>query len=517
MGRRRTTSKQRGSRFTKPLPKHEDARQAQRYEPGFVAQVRAQSTPQRLALEGLEHLAPPPALAHLRYCCDQPGLTGFAGIPAFMKFAYGLGLADRLSDLPLSKRDSVYRPGKLCEVIVQALAAGLERVSHVDYVTHDAGLCQAVGLPRLPDQATFSRFFGQATDATAAFVRHANHAFSQQTVELKSRLRRLVVDSDTRVVGVYGKQEGAKCSPRNGGKPQFTFEITTLRNTHDILDGGLLAGVTHPAPLFQQRAATVLAQLATQTDELIWCGDAAWYSADILQTIEAADADPTVPCACKYAIRAQMRKRLLQAVSALPESAWRPCGEGEQIAELSQAFTGARSGVDSTARRYVVTRKVLAEKPTAAGQAVLVPQPRYEYWAIVTNLTWKPRRVLGLYNQRATVESILKEGALGFHLDSLPSASFAGNALFCQLLILTYNHVNLFRRLCLPPSHSRHQVQGLRRMVLAIPGWIEATAAELVIHCAPEGPHVALLPALMAAVERWLAPTPTAPVAPVPG
>jgi len=514
---RRIVNKQRGSRFTKPRPRHEDARQAQRYEPGFVARVRAQSAPQRLALEGLEHLPAPAALTQLRYCCDQPGLTGFAGIPAFMKFAYGLGLADRLNDLPLSKRDSVYSPGKLCEVVVQLLAAGLERVSHVDYVTHDAGLCQAVGLPRLPDQATFSRFFSQATDAAASFVRQANHAFSRQTVELKSRLRRLVVDSDTRVVGVYGKQEGAKRSPRNGGKPQFTFEITTLRNTHDILDGGLLAGVTHPAPLFQQRAATVLAQLATQTDELIWCGDAAWYSAAILQTIEAADADPKVPCACKYAIRAQMRKRLLQAISALPESAWRPCGEGEQIAELSQAFTGARSGPDSVARRYVVTRKALAEKPAAAGQAVLVPQPRYEYWAIVTNLTWQPRRVLGLYNQRATVESILKEGALGFHLDSLPSASFAGNALFCQLLILAYNHVNLFRRLCLPPSHSRHQVQGMRRVVLAIPGWIEAAASELVIHCAPEGPHVAVLPALMAALERWLAPVPPAGAAPAPG
>ncbi len=516
MGRSRA-QRPRGARYTKPQFRCEDARQADRHAPGFVAQVRAGSAPQRLALEGLEHQTAPAALADLQYRCDRPGMTGFAGIPAFMKFAYGLGLADRLGDLPLPKRDSVYSPGKLCEVIVQLLAAGLERVSHVDDVTYDAGLCRAVGLSRLPDQATLSRLFTQATDRTVAFLRQANQDFSRQTVEFETRLSRLVVDSETRVVGVYGKQEGTTRSRRNGGKPHFTFEITTLRNTHDILDGGLLEGATHPAPLFEQRAATVLAQLADKTDELIWCADAAWYSAGVLQTIEAADTDPKVPCACRYAIRAQISKRLLRQIAALPESAWRPCGEGEQITELRHAFVDTRRGKDELARRYIVTRKALADKPGAVGQAVLVPQPRYEYWAIVTNLTWAPRRVLGLYNDRATVETILKEGALGFHLDSLPSAHFVGNELFCQLLILAYNHVNLFRRLCLPDAQSRHQVQGLRRVVLAIPGWIEDATDETVIHCALEGPHVQLLPRLLIALERWLAPIPTARAVPVPG
>ena len=503
---RRTGSSRRGSRFTPPQPRVRDTRRAELYAPDFVAQVRAQSAPQCLGLEGVQHLAPPPGLAQLEYRCDMPGLTGFAGMPAFMKFCYGLGLADRVAALPLSKRSSVYSPGKLCEVVVELLVAGLSRVSHVDFVTHDEGLCEAVGLPRLPDQATLSRFFGDATPNALSHLRQVNREFSRQTVAQQVGRRRLVVDGDTRVVGVYGKQEGAKASPRNNGDPQFTFEITTLRNTHDILDGGLLEGVTHPAPLFAERFATVVAQLGTQTDELIWCGDAAWYSAAILQTIEAADVDEEVPCACKYAIRAQMTDHLLKAVRALPEDAWRPCEEDVQIAEVRHAFTRTRSGQDVTQRRYVVTRKALPQKPSPVGQAVLVPAPHYEYWAIVTNLTWKPRQVLSFYNQRATVETILKEGALGFHMDSLPSESFAGNGLYCQLLVLAYNHVNLFRRLCLPAEQSQHYVQSLRRLVLAVPGWIEHTAQRLVTHCETRGPHVTLLPRINAMVERWLTP-----------
>ena len=505
---RGASSGRRGTRFTRPQSRVRDARSAELYGPDFVARVRAQSAPQCLGLDGAQYLPPPPGLAQLEYRCDMPGLTRFAGMPAFMRFCFGLGLAERVAALPMTKRSSVYSPGKLCEVVVELLVAGLERVSHVDFVTHDEGLCEAVGLPRLPDQATLSRFFGDANNSAVSHLRHANRELSRQTVALQTGRRRLVVDGDTRVVGVYGKQEGAKASPRNNGDAQFTFEITTLRNTHDILDGGLLEGVTHPAPLFAERFATVVAQLGSQTDELIWCGDAAWYSSEILRTIEAADADDAVPCGCKYAIRAQMTDHLLTAVRTLNEEAWRPCDEDMQIAEVRHAFTRTRSGQDATKRRYVVTRKALPHKPPPGGQGVLVPQPRYEYWAIVTNLTWKPRQVLTLYNHRATVETILKEGALGFHMDSLPSASFAGNGLYCQLLILAYNHLNLFRQLCLPAEQSRHFVQSLRPMVLAVPGRVEHEAQQLVIRCEPRGPQVKLLPQIMAALERWLTPAP---------
>ena len=504
---RRAVGKAPGTRFTKPKSKVRDARCRELYSPDFVAQVREHSADHCLDLGGLQHREPPQALTKLEYQFDAPELTGFAGIPAFMKFAYGLGLADRVADLPLVKRDSIYSPGKLCEVMVALLAAGLERVSHVDDHNHDIGLCDSLGLERLPDQATLSRFFGDVGASAVAFMRRGNQEFSRQiNEEVASRRTRLVVDGDTRIVGVYGKQEGAKRSPRNNGKPQFTFEITTLRNTYDILDGGLLEGATHPAPLFESRFETVLGQLSSKTNELVWCGDAAWYAAHILLKIEAADEDENVPCSCKYAIRAQMRDGLLERVKTLPEDAWRPCEADMEIAEVEFAFRDTRRCKDRRVRRYIVTRQGLPDKAVENGQGVLVPRPRYEYWAIVTTLDWKPRQVWDFYNHRVTVESILKESALGFHMDSLPSGKFVGNELFCQLLILAYNHVNLFRRLCLPAEHCRRHVQGLRRVVLAVPGWIESRAESFIVHCAPGGPPAKLLPGIMEALHYGLAP-----------
>jgi len=390
--------------------------------------------------------------------------------------------------------------------MVAILAGGLERVSHIDDVTHDPGLCAAVGVERLPDQATLSRFFRDVSDPAVTFLRQANRHFSRQSATFKQGLKRLVVDGDTRIVGVYGKQEGSKRCPRNDGRAQYTFEITTLRNSHDILDGGLLEGATHPAPLFAERFAAVVEQLSSKCQELVFCGDAAWHSAAILQQIEAADSSEEVACECKYAIRAQINSRLLGAIAALEEPAWRACGEDTEIAEVQFAFVDTRSGADHRRRRHVVTRKLLPD-PAEGGQRVLVPQPRYEYFAIVTSLNWKPKRVWHFYNGRTTVEIILKEGALGFQMDHLPSARLAGNGVFCQLLILAYNLVNLFRRLCLPQQHCRHHVQTLRRMVLAVPGYLRRGAdGGLTIHCTAQGPQAQLLPRIVKALEYWLRP-----------
>lgn len=507
----------RGGRFTPPQVRAAEIRDGSVYEDAFIAQVRTGSATDRLALGGVEHQAIPRALSDVAYECDQESLTGFAGMPAFMQFTYGVGLADWVGGLPLKRRrDAIYGPGKLCEVVVALLAAGLERVSHVDDVKDDPGLCAALGLRRLPDQATLSRFFGDVTPAAEGFLRAANRRFSEKSVTFAKRAARLIVDADTRTVGVYGKQEGTVHSPRNGGRPMYTFEVTTLRNGRDVLDGGLLKGATHPAPLFAERFATVLKQLAPHTRELVFCADAAWYADHILETIEQADEDAEVKCACKYAIRAQIRGRLMEAIAALPESAWRRYDEAIEVAEVWFAFTQTRDADgkrrqrrDAAARRYVVTRKQLADNNDQ--QSVLLPQPRYEYQAIVTSLGWKPKRIVACYNRRATVESILKESALGFHMDSLPSSSWCGNAVFGQLLILAYNLVNLFRRFCLPEAAARHHVPALRRRLLAVPGRIEARGSRCRIHCAAVGPHVGWLAHVQKALRRWLVPLNPAP------
>lgn len=506
----RSTKSKSKPRFTKPNTKTPDIRDGSWHPAELLGRLRSLAVQNRLALDGLQHAPTPPALNRLEYICDQTDLTAFAGIPIFMQFAYGAGLADWLAGMPIARRrDAIYPPGKVGEVTIAILAAGLERVSHIDDVTYDSGLCAALGLDRLPDQATLSRFFSDASPETVGFLRAANHAFSAECMTYTNPQPRLIVDVDTRNVGVYGKQEGATRSPRNDGDPMFTFEAVTLRNGRDMLRGELLEGATHPAPLFRDRLESLLAQVAPATEETIICADGAWYADYVLEMIEDADADDEVPSRCRYAIRAQARGGLRRKIVALGEESWQRYDEYIEMAEVTFAFTRPRDEHGRTRtkacaeRRYVVTRQERKDNADDA-QGVLLDEPRYVYRAIVTSLDWNLQKIVRLYNGRATVESILKEGALGFRMDSLPSQVFAGNGVFCQLLVMTYNLVNMFRRLCLPEKAKREQVLGLRRHLLAVPGRVADTADGSVLRCSRLGPHVSWLEHLTVALGEWL-------------
>lgn len=213
-----------GPRFTPPQVKAPDIRDDTFHPAEFVQRMRQCAVADRLQLGGAQYGPIPPALRNLRYVCDQDDLTGFAGMPVFMQFSYALGLADWLAGLPIDRRDdATYPPGKMGEVTVGILGAGLERVSHIDDVKDDPGLCAALGLQRLPDQATMSRFFSDGTEAAVQFLEVVNYRFSAAAVSFAKPQKRLIVDVDTRDVPVYGKQEGTTRSPRQDGDRIYTF------------------------------------------------------------------------------------------------------------------------------------------------------------------------------------------------------------------------------------------------------------------------------------------------------
>jgi len=507
-----------GPRFTKPTVNAADIRDGSFHREDFAQMMRAAAVSDRLGLDDLAHTPLPASLRELRYICDQDDLSAFGGMPLFMQYCYGLGLADWLAAVPVpeGRSDVRYSAGKKCEVIIAGFVAGLERVAHFDDVKDDPGLCAAVGLERLPDQSTFSRFFAAANAATVAHLEATNQRFAGSTMATLKRPSRLMVDIDTRDMAVYGKQEGTVASPRKDGNGIYTFEIVTLRNSRDMLLGDLMAGATHPAPLFRQRFEAVLGQLAPRTDELHFSADAAWAADYVLRMIEAADADRQVPCRCTYTVRAQMSERLRHKIAALPEDAWVRYDEVHEVAELTHRFTetrdehGGRVREGHPERRYVVTRKRL--KDIDGEQQALLEAPRYSYDAIVTNLDWNRKRVLRTYNGRATVESVLKESALGFNMDSLPSGCFDGNRVFCQLLVLAYNLVNLFRRLCMPTDDKRGHLPGLRRRLLAVPGRIGGSEGGCVVRCSSNGTLGDLMAYVVEQIRMWLAPVGVQPV-----
>ena len=69
---------------------------------------------------------------------------------------------------------------------------------------------------------------------------------------------------------------------------------------------------------------------------------------------------------------------------------------------------------------------------------------------IVTNLSWRSKRVVWFYNQCGTAEQWIKEGKNAIKWTKLSCHDFVDNQVRLQLFALAYNLGNFLRRLALP-------------------------------------------------------------------
>ncbi len=92
----------------------------------------------------------------------------------------------------------------------------------------------------------------------------------------------------------------------------------------------------------------------------------------------------------------------------------------------------------------------------------------------------KPRkhRTLNLwrfYNDRAGIELIIRQLKGDYALGKIPGRHFSANETYFHLLLLAYNLVNWFRRLCLPAEFRHVTLQTLRNQILFMPAQLLRT------------------------------------------
>jgi len=119
--------------------------------------------------------------------------------------------------------------------------------------------------------------------------------------------------------------------------------------------------------------------------------------------------------------------------------------------------------------RFIMVRRPLPEDPEEAEQLTLFKVGRYAYSAFVTNLDLQPWIIWKTYQGRANVEKSIRELLYFFSLNKIPTQEWVANVAFLQLLLLAYNLVHWFKRLCLPPQYRTATVETIRNEFLVLP------------------------------------------------
>jgi hypothetical protein len=87
----------------------------------------------------------------------------------------------------------------------------------------------------------------------------------------------------------------------------------------------------------------------------------------------------------------------------------------------------------------------------------------------VSNLSLTPAAIYRFYTARANAELDLRELKAALPLGQVPTTHFAANAVHFELILLAYDLVNWFRRLCLSGPWQRARLQTLRYELFLLP------------------------------------------------
>ncbi len=391
---------------------------------------------------------------NIKIACDHRGLTHFGGIYFFHEFLRMLQLRNFLAThLTYPRRNNRYHLSQMVLALLYPIVLGLDRLETASFLRSNSTFQYLTGLPSFPDPQTLRHFLLHAPEAFWEQLHRVNDRLLQTFIHLPSRRSRLIFDLDSTVVTVFGKQENAAVgyNPRYRGKRSYDPLLCIEANSSYLWDAELRPGNAGTWDGAVEVLDTCFANVPPDIRELRVRADAGFGFDPVFVALEAQPA--------QYAVVARLTTGLKRL---LPGLSYHSVNRHWEMAEFEHCLHGWPQ-----ARRFVVARRFL--EPEEA-ETTLFAMGRYIYRAWVTNLPLTPAGIWYFYDGRAGIEPRIRELREDFALRKIPTASFAANALFLEIIRLAYNLVTAFQRSCLDDSWQALTLQKLRYKLFLIPG-----------------------------------------------
>jgi Transposase DDE domain group 1 len=409
---------------------------------------------------------------NLRVAADGVGLTQFGGVTLIEHFFRRIGLRGALSDhIRWAQRNNRYSVSESLEALLYPLILGLDRIETTEPLRYNGVFHYLVGLPGYPGATSLRRFLERfAWAGRNALVK----LHDTWRAEMIGRLPRVILDLDTTVLTVYGRQERAEVgyNPKKRGRPSYLPLLCFEGQTQDCWEGSYHPGDTSVSTVTTPLLERAFAKLPAAIREVRVRADGAFFDHKIVEFIEGKRAF--------YVIVARLSRPLKNRLQGLR---YRRISPGVWAAEFRyrpQGWPGPR--------RFVVIRRPVPEEPSA--QLHLFQMGGYSYQLLVTNLALTPLYLWRFYNQRARAELIIRELKDAYALGKIPTKDFPANEAFFQVVLLAYNLLNWFKRLCVPGRLQRATLQRLRQRLFLVPSQLVRPGGVPTLRIAPSYPYV---------------------------
>jgi Transposase DDE domain group 1 len=311
----------------------------------------------------------------------------------------------------------------------------------------------------IPNATTLRRFLIRVAPTALPKLRALHDRLLHRMTLLPGPRSRVIFDVDSTVLVVYGKQEQARIgyNPVKRGRPSYHPLLCFEGQSRDFWHGELRPGDAHTATGIIDLLKACFAKLPSSVRSVTIRADKGFYDHTLVEWLEAQKAGFVIVAR----LTGPIKRRLAHLRYATPS-------RGVEVAEFRyQPTRWAR------AYRFVVIRRLQPEEPTE--QLTLFKLGRYHYQVLVANLPLQPLNLWRFYNDRAGIELVIRQLKRDYALGHIPGHHFFANETYFHLLLLAYNLVNWFKRLCLPQEFQSATLQTLRQQILLMPAQLVRT------------------------------------------
>lgn len=381
-------------------------------------------------------------------------LTRYGGAYLLHRFFSKIGLKRALcNELLLKQCHPQYSVGEMILALLYPIILGIERLEATQLLKQNGIFQHLTGLPSYPDATSLRKFLQRTAPQLLPRLRKLHDRFLRRMSERLPHRRRLVFDVDSTVLVLYGKQEGAKVgyNPVKRGRPSYHPLLCFEGQTLDCWHGQLRPGNVHTATGMIELLEACFAKRIDLNARVIIRADKGFFDKKVVQWLKPRNARFVIVARLTQPIKRRLRRLRYHTVSP--------------GVEASEFFYRPHKWKER--ERFVVIRRPKSEENESGLKLFQIG--RYRYQVFVTNLTLKPLNLWRFYNDRAGVELLIRELKASYSLRAVPTHSFQANETYFHLLLLAYNLINWFKRLCLPPHLQNATLHTLRDRILMTP------------------------------------------------
>jgi hypothetical protein len=397
-------------------------------------------------------------LQSLAFSFQEDYLTHYGGLFLIQRFCNKLGFRRRLQRRwRAAPAWAEFDPLDLTLLLLFLLVAGVQRLNKSDKLQYDGFFRSLLGLEQLPDESTLRRVLQRLSPAAIRQIAQFHDQLRRDLFALPTPRTSLTFHLDSVVLTLYGKQQGARLgyNPKAKGRPSYhpilCFEAHGQEFWHGSLrpgDAGSNTGARH----FVQRCLEKVPS-AVARSRIRFLADAGFFSGALIEDLENAGCGFTIVGRSYLAYQRMAEK-----------AGFKELRMGWGYAEFRH-----RPQKWSKEHRFIAIRRPLPVDPEQVQQMTLFKDANYSYSVLVSNLGLTPWRTWTDYVSRANIEKSIRELRNELALSKIPSHSWTANVVFLQLLLLAYNLVHWFKRLCLPSDKLRTTVETLRHQLIGLP------------------------------------------------